>query len=163
MSHNDTTLAKPKTKGYILIIDDDDHRRSTFSSYLENFGYQVKMARDGTEAKSLIDQAKFDIALMDVYLPDYNGFVLLAEIKKAHPILEVIVCTGYSEDYDFFGAVKAGASDWIAKPCNLQKLHAKVERLRREQNHLSELSKKSLELEKIKAENEHTLAGLKGC
>ncbi len=163
MSHKDTTLSEPKTKGYILIIGDDDHRRSTFASYLENYGYQVKMARDGTEAKSLLDQDKFDIALMDVYLPDYNGLALLAEIKKAHPILEVIVCTGYSEDYDFFGAVKAGASDWIAKPCNLQKLHAKVERLRREQNHLSELSKKSLELEKIKAENEHTLAGLKGC
>ncbi len=162
MSHKDTTLSEPKTKGYILIID-DDHRSSTFASYLENFSYQLKMVRDGTEAKSLLDQAKFDIALMDVYLPDYNDLALLTEIKKAHLILEVIVCTGYSEDYDFFGAVKAGASDWIARPCNLQKLHAKVERLRREQNHLSELSKKSLELEKIKAENEHTLAGLKGC
>ncbi len=114
MSHKDTTLSEPKTKDYMLIIDDDDHRRSTFAGYLENFGYQVKMARDGTEAKSLIDQCKFDIALMDVCLLDYNGLALLAEIKKAHPILEVIVCTGYSEDYDFFGAVKAGASDWIS-------------------------------------------------
>ena len=162
MSHKDTTLAEPKTKGYILIIDDDDHIRSTFASYLESFGYQVKMARDGAEAKSLIDHAKFDIALMDVCLPDYNGLDLLTEIKKAHPILEVIVCTGHSEDYDFFAAVKSGASDWISKPCNLQELHAKVERIRREQNHLRELSKKNLELEKIKAENEHTLAGLKG-
>jgi hypothetical protein len=43
MSHKDTPLSEPKAKGYILIIDDDDHRRSTFASYLENFGYQVKM------------------------------------------------------------------------------------------------------------------------
>ncbi len=56
MSHKDTTLSEPKTIGYILIIDDDDHIRSTFASYLENFGYQVKMARDGAEAKSLIDR-----------------------------------------------------------------------------------------------------------
>ncbi len=67
------------------------------------------------------------------------------------------------EDWKLVGVISESDLLRAAKPCNLQELHAKVERIRREQNHLSELSKKSLELEKIKAENEHTLAGLKGC
>ena len=76
--------------------------------------------------------------------------------------MEVIACTSRSENYDFFGMVMAGASDWIAKPCKLHELHAKVERIRMEQNHRRELSKKNRELEKIKTETEYVLAGLKG-
>lgn len=150
-----------ESKGYIIIIDDYDHIRSTFASYLENFGYQVKMAKDGSEAKTLVDKNIFDIAILDVCLPDYNGMDLLKELKEVQPTLEIIVCTGYSKDYDFFEAVKAGAADWISKPCKLQELHAKVERIRREQKHLRILSKKNHELEKIKTETEHALKGMR--
>ena len=162
MSLKDAMPSESKSKGNILIIDDDDLIRSTFADHLKNFGYQVQIARDGNEAKTLMDQARFDVAIMDVCLPGYNGLDLLTEIKETHPALEVIVCTGYSEDYDFFGAVKAGASDWIAKPCNLRELYAKIERTRREQKNFQELSKKNLELKKIKKETEHVLADLKG-
>ena len=66
-----------ESKGRVLIIDDYDHIRSTFTSYLENFGYQVKMAKDGSEAKTLVDQNIFDIAILDVCLSGYNGRDLL--------------------------------------------------------------------------------------
>jgi two-component system NtrC family response regulator len=125
MIQENITTPVSKNKGYILIIDDDDIR-SMFASHLENHGYQVNMAKDGSEAKSLIDQNIYDIALLDIGLPDCNGLDLLKELKEIHPTLEVIVCTGNSEDYDFFGTVKAGATDWISKPCNLQELHAKI-------------------------------------
>ena len=161
MIQENITTPALKTKGYILVIDDEDNIRSMFASYLENFGYQVNMAKDGSEAKALTDQNIYDIALLDICLPDYKGFDLLKELKEIHPALEVIVCTGYSEDYDFFGAVKAGAADWIAKPCNLQELHAKIERIRREQNQIRELSKKNYELERVKKETEHVLTGMK--
>ena len=162
MSRKDIIESESKPKGHLLVIDDDDHIRSSFAGYLENFGYQVTMACDGNEAKTLIGQAGFDVVIMDVSLPDYNGLTLLTEVKKAHPTLEVIVCTGHSKDYDFLGVVKAGASDWIAKPCDLQELHAKVERIQRERNHLQELSKKNHELEKIKTEMKQVVTGLKG-
>ena len=161
MIQENITTPALKTKGYILVIDDYDHIRSMFARYLENFGYQVDMAKDGSEAKAMIDQNIYDIATLDICLPDYNGFDLLKELKEIHPTLEVVVCTGYSGDYDFFGAVKAGAADWISKPCNLQELHAKVERIRREQNQNRELSKKNHEMEKIKKETEHVLTGMK--
>jgi len=63
MSSNTNT----DSKGQIIIIDDYDHIRSTFASYLENFGYQVKMAKDGTEAKTLIEENLFDIAILVAY------------------------------------------------------------------------------------------------
>ncbi len=161
MIQENITTPALKTKGYILVIDDEDTIRSMLASYLENFGYQVNMARDGNEAKALIDQNIYDIALLDICLPDYNGIDLLKELKEIHPTLEVVVCTGHSEDYDFFGAVKAGATDWITKPCNLQELHAKIERIRREQGQIRELSKKNHELERVKKETEHVLTGMK--
>ena len=149
------------SKGHIIVIDDYDHIRSTFASYLENFGYQVKMAKDGTEAKTLVEENIFDIAILDVCLPDINGLDLLGKLKQVQPTLEVIICTGHTENYDFFGAIKAGAADWISKPCKLPELHAKVERIRKEQQHLQELSRKNRELEQIKTETEHVLKGMK--
>ena len=156
-----TKSSKPESKGHILTIDDDDHIRSIFASYLENFGYQIKMAKDGNEAKTLLERDEFDIALLDICLPDCNGFDLLKEIKQIQPELNVIVCTAYSDNYDFLEAVNAGAADWIPKPCNLQELHAKVERIQREQNQRQELSKKNSELEVIKKETDHILKSMK--
>ena len=149
------------SKGHIIVIDDYDHIRSTFASYLENFGYQVKMAKDGNEAGTLVEENLFDIAILDVCLPDINGLDLLGELKQVQPTLEVVICTGHAENYDFFGAIKAGAADWISKPCKLPELHAKVERIRKEQRHLQELSRKNRELEQIKTETEHVLKGMK--
>ncbi|MGR3302314.1 MAG: sigma-54-dependent transcriptional regulator [Candidatus Scalindua sp.] len=161
MIQENITTPVLKNNGYILVIDDEDNIRSMFASYLENSGYQVDMAKDGSEAKALIDQNIYDIALLDICLPDCNGLDLLKELKEIHPTLEVLVCTGHVEDYDFFGAVKAGAADWISKPCNLHELHAKIERIRREQHQIRELSKKNYELEKIKKETEFVLTGMK--
>jgi DNA-binding NtrC family response regulator len=86
---------------------------------------------------------------------------LLKELKNVQPTLEIIVCTGHADDYDFFGAIKSGAADWISKPWRLQELHAKVERVRREQKILRELSKKNNELVQIKTETEHVLKGMR--
>ncbi len=70
------------SKGNIIVVDDNDHIRSTFASYLENFGYQIKMSKDGTEAKTLVDHNIFDIGILDVCLLDYNGLKLLNELKN---------------------------------------------------------------------------------
>ncbi len=149
------------SKGNIVVIDDYDHVRASFASYLESFGYQVKMAKDGAEAKALLNQNTFDLAILDVCLPGYNGLDLLNELKKIQPSLEIIICTNRTDDYDFLGAIKAGATDWIAKPCNLPELHAKIERVRREQKNLLEISKKNRELEQIKAETEHVIKSMR--
>lgn len=157
----DIMLADSESKGHILVIDDDKEICSLFKNALNSFGYHVEVARNGDEAKYLTKQIKFDVAITDVHLPDTNGLDLIPEMKRNNSLLEIIVCTGDPWGYDFIGAVKAGASDWIAKPSNIQELCAKVERVRKEQGQLRELLKKNRELEKVKIEMEQVLEGLK--
>ena len=71
-----------ESKGYILIIQDDDNIRSTFANYLEDFGYQVKLAKDGNDAIALVDHNIFDIALLDICTHDHMDIDLLKEIKE---------------------------------------------------------------------------------
>ena len=58
MIQENITTPALKTKGYILVIDNDDHIRSMFASYLENLGYQSKMAKDGNESRILIEKGR---------------------------------------------------------------------------------------------------------
>ena len=85
MIQENITTPVSKNKGYILVIDDEDNIRSLFANYHEKLGYQVDMAKDGSEAKNLIDQNTYDIALQDAGLPDCNGLDLLKELKEIHP------------------------------------------------------------------------------
>ncbi len=149
------------TNGCILLVDDEDQVRTSFANLLRRFGYQVNVARDGNEAKTLADYMKFDVVVLDVCLPDTSGLELIPELKKTNPLMDVIVWTGYSTDYDFIGAVKAGASDWIAKPCSAKELYAKIERILREQKTIGQLARKNHELKKIKIEMEQAIFGLK--
>lgn len=149
------------SKGSILIVDDDDALRTTMSALLEKLGYRVKMACDGAEAKAITDGTCFDVALVDICLPDTNGLDLTRELRRAHPGLAVIIWTGHTWDYDFMQAIEAGACDWIDKPCSHEELHAKIERIRKEQDHLRQLSDRNRDLEKTKIEMDHVLDGMK--
>ena len=153
--------SKVEVKGRVLLVDDDDAIRASFKDLLERFGYHITVAADGNEAKAMANRLKFDVAILDILLPDTIGLKLIPDLKKNNPLLEVIVWTGYSPDYDFIGAVQAGASDWIAKPCDPLELCAKIERVLRERKTIGELARKNHELEKIKIELEQTLSGLK--
>jgi len=66
MIQENITTPVSKNKGYILVINDEDNIRSLFANYHEKLGYQVDMAKDGSEAKNPIDQNIYDIALLDV-------------------------------------------------------------------------------------------------
>ncbi|MEE8399430.1 MAG: sigma-54 dependent transcriptional regulator [Desulfobacterales bacterium] len=150
------------SKGRILIVDDDDALRLAMSGLLEKLGYSVKTACDGSEARAITDNTCFDVALVDICMPDTNGLDLTRELTSAHSKLAVIIWTGHAENYDFMQAIEAGACDWIDKPCSHEELHAKIERIRKEQDHLRQLSDRNRDLEKTKIEMDHVLDGMKG-
>jgi len=161
MTQENSKSSLSASTGHILIIEADDNIGSIFINHLVNSGYQVKTARDRDEAVALVDRDIFDIALLDICTHDYGEIDLLKEIKKIQPTLEVIVCGDFSKDCNFSDVFKAGAADWISKPVNLQELQAKVERIRKGQAHLVELSKKTYALERIKEETEQVLKNMK--
>lgn len=104
-------------KPAILVIDDEVEVGTFFEYYLkEERGYPVNVANSGRVARSLFRDKKFDIALVDLKLPDADGITLLKEIKEVNPGCEVIIMTGYSTVKTAVEAMKLGALDYIDKP-----------------------------------------------
>lgn len=104
-------------KPAILIID-DEVEVGTFLEYYFRVerGYPVDVANSGGEAKVLLKEKKFDLAMVDLKLPDTDGITLLKMIKEINPVCEVIIMTGYSTVRTAVEAMKLCALDYIDKP-----------------------------------------------
>lgn len=101
----------------ILIVDDEAEVGTFFEMYFqEEKGLSVQVAYSGAEARQLIACHRFDLALVDLKLPDAFGISLLKEIKNRTPQCEVIIMTGYSTVKSAVEAIKYGAFDYIDKP-----------------------------------------------
>ncbi len=100
----------------ILIIDDEKEVGSFLSYLFKEKGYCVDVGYSGKDFELLMIDNKYDIALLDVKLPDCNGLDLLKRLKKANPMCKTIVMTGYSTVKVAVEAIKLGANDYIEKP-----------------------------------------------
>jgi two-component system NtrC family response regulator len=104
-------------KPEVLVIDDEIEVGAFFQYYFqEEKGFPVEVANSGTEARALMQKKNYDIALVDLKLPDTDGITLLKEIKEASPACLVIIMTGYSTAKTAVEAMKLGAYDYIEKP-----------------------------------------------
>ncbi len=102
-------------KGNILIIDDEEELRNLLAKLLRLEGYKIDTAGTGKEGMALFNKEEQALVITDVRLPDANGLMLLAEIKKINPLSEVIVLTAYGTIQDGVRAIKEGAFDYITK------------------------------------------------
>ena len=109
----------------ILIVDDDAEIAQLVSVYLKNEGFQTTVEYSGTEALKLIRDHKFDLAVLDVMLPDCSGFHLCEEIRS-HYNYPVIMLTAKGEDIDKITGLTIGADDYITKPFNPVEMTARV-------------------------------------
>jgi DNA-binding NtrC family response regulator len=110
------TAPTVKTKGKILIVDDELVVRDSLGKWFTSEGYQAKPVGSGREALEVIQQAEFDIALLDIKMPGMDGMELQARLKDADPDLTVIIMTGYGSVETAVQALKRGAYDYITKP-----------------------------------------------
>ncbi len=106
----------------ILIIDDDDLICETLSDIFQEKGYDVVIAGNGREAINKAEQMAFDIAFIDIMLPDINGIDLLKEFKKMYPDRVYIIITGYASLQNAISALKDGADDYFIKPLRIEDL-----------------------------------------
>jgi two-component system response regulator HydG len=102
----------------ILLIEDDVAFCKLLEKFLMKNGYEVTASFSAEEAKSKIQNNKFDLIITDLRLPNYDGILLMSEIKIAHPDIPVILMTGYSDVSTAVKAIKNGAADYISKPFN---------------------------------------------
>lgn len=100
----------------ILVVDDEIEVTSFFKYLLEDSSYEVVCSNHGTETLERISQSRFDLALLDIKLPDTDGLNLLRELKQRQPACKAIMMTGYSTVRSAVEAIQLGAVDYLEKP-----------------------------------------------
>ena len=125
--HRATVLEAPAPDaGSVLIIDDEAVIRESLQTLLEMEGYRVAVAGDGEEGLARIAAEPFDIVLLDYALPGRNGLEILADIRDRDPQLAVIMVTAFGTVENAVKAMQVGASNFIQKPWDNEKLLADV-------------------------------------
>lgn len=111
----------------ILVIDDDENLTRTFAMALEKKGYAVDVARNGEEAVEKSKSKLYNLALIDIRLPDTDGIQLLTAMREITPEMVRIIITGYPSLQNAIEAVNRGADGYIIKPVNIDELLSTVE------------------------------------
>lgn len=113
----------------VLVVDDDQLVRDMLARRLDHRGYRTMQAPSGAAALELIDQARVDIVLLDVQMPQMNGFEALQRIRvgRSAGVLPVIMVTGRDRSEDVVEALALGANDYICKPIDLAILLARID------------------------------------
>jgi len=106
----------------ILVVDDDESIRKTMQAILEDEGYIVDLAATGSEAIQKTNEKAYNIALLDIRLPDMEGVELLKLIKDTVPHTRKIMVTGYPSMQNAVAALNKNADAYLIKPVNVEKL-----------------------------------------
>lgn len=110
----------------ILFVEDDDVIASGLCYALEKEGYEVARCASCAEAEKAAQAADFDLAILDVSLPDGDGFGLLARLREKYPRLVALFLTAVDDEANTVRGLEMGAVDYIAKPFRLRELLARV-------------------------------------
>jgi DNA-binding response OmpR family regulator len=118
----------------ILIVDDDETIRKSITTVLEEKGYLVDTAENGRAAIRKSEKEVYNLALIDIRLPDMDGVQLLTALKETAPKMVKIIITGYPSLQNAVEAVNKGADGYIVKPIKMGELLAMIkEHLKKQQ------------------------------
>lgn len=120
------------TKLNILIVDDEDIVHVTLSTLLKHLNHHVESAFDGTTALQKIKTNSFDLVLLDIRMPDIDGFEVLENIQDLMPPLRVIVITGHGDPTMSDKAKALGAYHFFIKPISLMDLQEMITKVTEE-------------------------------
>ena len=116
-----------KHKPRILIVEDDENIRETIKNILEQSGYDTDVAKTGQEAERKTQTKFYNLALLDIKLPDMEGTKLLAKVHDTTPKMVKIMLTGYPSLENAMEALNQGADAYVTKPVKPAKLLALIE------------------------------------
>ena len=100
----------------ILVVDDEFRIRQIIRKYAEFEGYEVDEAVDGMQAIQVCRKENFDLIIMDVMMPELDGFSACREIKKFKPDTPIIMLSARGEEYDKIHGFELGSDDYVVKP-----------------------------------------------
>lgn len=121
-------VIQPKGQGAttIMLVEDDHAVAQTLTDALESSGYRVWLAETGADAKTLLEQTRPDLIILDLMLPDVDGLVLCSGLKAIADV-PIVICSATPQKRDAILGLKLGADDFIAKPFDIYELEARVE------------------------------------
>lgn len=142
---------------YILLVDDEDELRNTLQELLEHSRHHVTSCANAMRAREAVRNGKFDIALLDIRLPDGDGLELLREFRSTDPDMGVIMMTGYAEVDTAVDAIRLGADDFLKKPFDLDELLVRIDELLKKRDLKS--SNRELNRQVQASQSKHMLIG----
>ena len=117
------------TTGSLLVVDDSKMNREVLGLRLSRRGFQVQTAESGLRALELLEEHPFDLALLDIMMPDMDGIEVLRRIRKDRSVVDlpVIMVTAKDQTEDIVGALDEGANDYVTKPIDFPVILARVQ------------------------------------
>lgn len=109
----------------LLFIEDDAHIRAALRLVLEDEGYEVREASDGTSGLAAFVESPPDLVLLDLRLPDLSGFEVCRALRKLS-IVPIIMVTAQTDTHDLVAGLEAGADDYVTKPVVAKELAARI-------------------------------------
>ncbi|MBW2603646.1 MAG: diguanylate cyclase [Deltaproteobacteria bacterium] len=133
---------------HILIVEDDDAIRSSIHEFFAKSDFNTFSAPSAEAALEIIKSGTIQIVITDILLPGKDGLQLTSQIKQNYDI-DVIVMTGYSENYSYEEAINKGASDLVFKPFRLEELLLRLKRVLKERSLTTERNRILSKLENL--------------
>ena len=118
--------AEEKAMYHLLVVDDEMRIRSIIRKYAEFDGHTVSEAADGMEAVHLCRTSEFDIVIMDIMMPELDGFSACREIRKVSNV-PIIMLSARGEEYDKINGFELGIDDYVVKPFSPKELMLRIE------------------------------------
>ena len=139
-------------KERILVVDDEEPVREMVSKIINLIGHDVVTTGSGKEALEILKKEPFSILITDIKMPEMDGFELMKAVRNQFQDVHIICMTAHGGSYTYTDVVGAGAKDYITKPFTIDEMRAKLNRVVREKELITDLTQKSMELEKANLE-----------
>jgi DNA-binding response OmpR family regulator len=110
----------------ILVVEDDENLRLALEDNLVDEGYEVATAKNGAQAEKALLRGDIDLVILDIMLPDADGYALCRHIRERRLPVRVLMLTARTLESDLVSGFDAGADDYLAKPYRLRELLARV-------------------------------------
>lgn len=112
----------------ILLVDDDILVLRSIASFLKALGYAVTEISDPAKALGVLAEKRFDLVITDLVMGVVDGIAILRKAKKAFPLTQVIILTGYGDLNSVIEALRLEADDYLLKPCEMEEIQFKVDK-----------------------------------
>src|ERR1051326_4434298 len=116
-------------KPSVLLVEDEENLHESLKMNLELEGYQVTSAFDGVQAMKAVQNEYFDLIIMDVMLPEMDGYSVTQNIRLTNTEVPILILSAKDTSADRVTGLKKGADDYLTKPFNLEELLLRVKKL----------------------------------